>query len=38
LKFLDFILSIDERNMLWMKGGDIKIKYDNSGRKVENEI
>jgi hypothetical protein len=43
--FLDFILCNDEINMLWkrkkikkwwMKGREIKIKYANGGRRVEN--
>jgi hypothetical protein len=46
LKFLDFILCNDEINMLWkmskskwwMKGGEIKIKYANGGRRAENEM
>jgi hypothetical protein len=45
LKFLDFILCNDEINMVWerskkwwMKGGEIKIKYANGGRRAENEI
>jgi hypothetical protein len=46
LKFLDFILCNDEINMLWkrknkkwwMKEGEIKIKYANGGRMVDNEI
>jgi hypothetical protein len=46
-KFLDFILCNDEINMLWkreknkkwwMKGGEIKIKYANCGRRAENEM
>jgi hypothetical protein len=42
LKFLDFILCNNEINMmwkrskkLWMKGGEIKIKYANGGRRVK---
>jgi hypothetical protein len=46
LKFFDFILCNDELNILWkrvnkkwwMKGGDIKIKYANVGRRAENKI
>jgi hypothetical protein len=46
LKFFDFILCNDELNILWkgvnkkwwMKGGDIKIKYANVGRRTENKI
>jgi hypothetical protein len=45
LEFLDFILCIDERNMLWkrskkwwIEAGEIKIKYTNGGRMAENEI
>jgi hypothetical protein len=43
LKFLDFILCNDEKNLLWkrskkwwMKGGGIKIKYANGGRRADN--
>jgi hypothetical protein len=47
LKFLDFILCNDKINMLWkrkknkkwwMKGGEIKIKYANGGRRAKNEM
>jgi hypothetical protein len=46
LKLLDFMLCNDEINTLWkrknkkwwMKGFEIRIKYANGGRRVENEM
>jgi hypothetical protein len=40
LKFLDFIKCCGQgvNKKWWMKRGEIKIKYTNGGRRVENEI